>query len=279
MSAPTAPPVTRDDGLEVLGAGDLRLLRRLDALFLDRADAVGAQERRYPFLLEPRFLDGIDYYDNFPHLGLAVSRVDPGRLAGELAGTARPVAAVPASALHDAAYALPSAACYAIYQHLRGTTVPAEGSRHTTVATCFRNEERYAGLRRLLGFSMREIVFVGTPDGAQAHLLDAKAWVLGLAERLGLAMTVEVATDPFFDRSGSRARMQRLFPVKEEFVVDGLAIGSVNYHRNFFGERCDITLPDGSPVHTACLAFGLERWVHVLASRFGDAAADELTEA
>ena len=78
----------------------------------------------------------------------------------------------------------------------------------------------------------------------------------------GLVMAVE----------GGKAKMQRLFPVKEEFVVGGLAIGSVNYHRNFFGERCGI-LAGEDTAHTSCLAFGLERWVHVLTDRFGSADA------
>jgi hypothetical protein len=66
--------------------------------------------------------------------------------------------------------------------------------------------------------------------------------------------------------------MQRLFPVKEEFVVDGLAIGSVNYHRNFFGERCSIQA-GADTAHTSCLAFGLERWLHTLTEKFGSTAA------
>jgi hypothetical protein len=66
-----------------------------------------------------------------------------------------------------------------------------------------------------------------------------------------------------------------LFPVKEEFVFgDSLAIASVNFHRNFFGERCAITLPDGGPAFTSCVAFGLERWLAALADHFGAQAHD-----
>lgn len=260
-------------GLDILEGDQLRLLREFDTLILDWAAQAGAPERRYPFLLEPAFLDSIDYYDNFPHLGLAVCAAEPALLAKRLAHEGRPLAAVPAETLEDARHQLPSATCYAIYDSLRGTRVPEQGIRRTAVATCFRKEEGYEGLRRLLGFSMREIVYIGTAEGAKQHLREAKTRVLDLAEDLGIGMTVEVATDPFFDRGGSRARMQKLFPVKEEFIVDGLAVGSINYHRNFFGERCEIRLPDGEPVHTACLAFGLERWVHTLSAAFGDADA------
>ncbi|MGW3341109.1 hypothetical protein ACWDCL_26935 [Streptomyces sp. NPDC001009] len=272
---------TTDNGLGVLGPEELRLLRAFDSLVLSWAHQWEAEERRYPFLLRPADLESIDYYENFPHLGLAAVAADPARLAELRAGAGSPLEELPAAVLNDAALALPSAACYSVYFDLGKRTLPATENRFTTVATCFRNETRYEGLRRLLGFSMREIVFVGSPEGATEHLKRAKEQVLGLADRLGLAMRTEVATDPFFDRTGSRATMQRLFPVKEEFVVDGLAIGSVNYHRNFFGERCAISLPDGSPASTSCLAFGLERWVHALTARFGDArsAAEAVLEA
>jgi len=62
--------------------------------------------------------------------------------------------------------------------------------------------------------------------------------------------------------------MQRLFPQKEELVYGGsVAIGSLNFHRNFFGERCRITADDGQPAYTGCVAFGLERWMHALLDR------------
>jgi seryl-tRNA synthetase len=260
----------QDHGLSVLGPGQLGLLRRLDAHLLGWAEGAGATERRYPFLLRPADLDSIDYYENFPHLGLQVSTARADALGDYLGHAPRPVPNLPVELLNDARYNLPSAACYSIYLDLRGRRLAPDGSLHTTIATCFRNENYYDGLQRLLGFSMREIVFVGPAEAAKQHIVDSKARVLQLAADLGLQMTTEVATDPFFDPSGSRAKMQVLFPTKEEFVVDGLAVGSVNYHRNFFGERCDIQIEDGGPAHTSCVAFGLERWLHVLTTAFGD---------
>jgi hypothetical protein len=179
---------------------------------------------------------------------------------------------IPAEVMEPAGFALPSAACYAVYVDLAGSVLPAEGVVRTTLATCFRNEDHYDGLQRLLGFSMREIVFVGQEEGAKRHLGRAKDAVVALCGRLGLDVSLEVATDPFFDKNGGKAKMQRLFPVKEEFVVAGLAIGSVNYHRNFFGERCEIRAGGGT-AHTSCLAFGVERWVHTLTARFGGVEA------
>ncbi|MET8183182.1 aminoacyl--tRNA ligase-related protein [Streptomyces sp. NPDC005336] len=261
-----------DNGLGVLDGGQLRLLRAIEAVFLRLAEGWDAPEFRYPFLMRCKDLDTFDYYDNFPHLGLAATRLDPPSLAAHLAESSRPVDRMPTGVMEPTAFALPSAACYSIYVDLAGSTLPAEGTMRTTVGTCFRNEDHYQGLQRLLGFSMREIVCVGPEDMAKNHLLRAKDAVTALFAELGLDYKLEVATDPFFDKNSGKAKMQRLFPVKEEFVVNGLAIGSVNYHRNFFGERCSIQAGDET-AHTSCLAFGLERWVYTLTDRFGSTAA------
>ncbi|MFI6403207.1 hypothetical protein [Streptomyces sp. NPDC050548] len=265
-------PATTDNGLSVLDGTQLRLLRAVDTVFRRLAEGWEAPEFRFPFLMRTRDLDTFDYYDNFPHLGLAATRLDPERVAPLLAEESRPLERIPTSVMQPTAFALPSAACYSIYADLADSVLPAPGTMRTTLGTCFRNEDHYDGLQRLLGFSMREIVRVGTEDAAKDFLGRAKDAVQALFAELGLDHRIEVATDPFFDKNSGKAKMQRLFPVKEEFVVGGLAIGSVNYHRNFFGERCSIQV-DGSAAHTSCLAFGLERWVHTLTERFGSAAA------
>jgi hypothetical protein len=261
-----------DNGLTVLDGSQLNLWRALDAVFRGFADGWNAPEHRYPFLMRTRDLDTFDYFDNFPHLGLVATRLDPPKLATLLGESSRPLDRVPADVMEPTVLALPSAACYNIYLALAGSTLPDDGTMRTTIATCFRNEDHYDGLQRLLGFSMREIVFIGPEEGAKHHLGRSKDAVLALCSELGLDVHLEVATDPFFDRNGAKAKMQKLFPVKEEFVVNGLAIGSVNYHRNFFGERCSIDAA-GQTAHTSCLAFGVERWVHTLTEQFGSAAA------
>jgi len=135
----------------------------------------------------------------------------------------------------------------------------------TTVARCFRNEDYFDGLRRLRGFTMREIVCVGSAQQVTAFLADFRGRIDAFAQRIGLALATKPATDPFFKKDGAKATMQALFPVKEEFLFDDeLAIASVNFHRNFFGERCDIEI-EGKPAFSGCVAFGLERWLHAVA--------------
>jgi hypothetical protein len=117
---------------------------------------------------------------------------------------------------------------------------------------------------------MREIICVGDRETVLEHLRTFKQLVLDDLEQIGLPIEVAVASDPFYESTSARALMQQLFPVKEEFVYGGtVAIGSVNFHRNFFGERCDIRTADGEYAFSGCVAFGLERWIGALADHFG----------
>jgi hypothetical protein len=78
------------------------------------------------------------------------------------------------------------------------------------------------------------------------------------------------ATDPFFNPSGNpKFLMQKLDPVKTEMTFAGrLAIGSTNFHRNFFGQTFDIRR-NGKEAFSGCVAFGMERWIYAILRRFG----------
>jgi seryl-tRNA synthetase len=261
------------DGLATLGPELVHLRTALEGKFLGWAAERGAEPMLFPPLMRVTDLERFDYFRNFPHLPLLVSSLRPECLQD---AAERGVAAevIPNSDLTTAGYALPSAACYNIYLHLSGAVL--DGPRYiTTVASCFRKEQRYDELRRLLGFTMREIVCLGTRDEVQDHLRHFKQRICRFGEELGLGLAVQIGEDPFYQPQGARSLMQQLFPQKEEFVYDGsVAIASLNFHRNFFGERCEIRTAGGQPAFTGCVAFGLERWLHALNDRFdGDLAA------
>jgi seryl-tRNA synthetase len=258
----TAPP----NGLAVLDAAQLAVLRALDALLLRAAEACGATEVGFAPLSALRGLERIDYFRNFPHLGLAVAPLREDTVRALADGQPAALAAAPMS-MAAPRYFLASAACYPVYAGLQDAVLGGP-QRVTTVQHCFRNEQHYQGLARLLAFRMREIVFVGDRATVLEALADRKRWIARLAQALGLALQVEVASDPFFEPAGARARMQRLFPVKEEFVFgDSMAVSSVNFHRNFFGERWNIRTADGQHAFSGCVAFGLERWLCALSQR------------
>lgn len=260
------------NGLATLGPQALRLMEMLETRFKGWAQACGADAYAFPPMMQVSDLKRFDYLHNFPHLMLCVSGIRTDGTVDAYANGMVPdagEAGIPSSHLQDSQWALPSAACYNVYLHLQQQRLTAS-QYITTVARCFRNETEYVSLRRLWGFTMREIVCVGSASAAQAHLQAFKPRILAFAEAIGLPLTTAIATDPFFDQRASRAVMQRLFPVKEEFIYGGtLAIASVNFHRNFFGERCQITLEDNQFASSSCVAFGLERWLFALLDHFG----------
>lgn len=287
MSAPVAPEAAgagsaagaggaAAGGLPALSAGETGLLKALDAVLEGWGTGSGAQSLIMPPLLPVAALANLDFYDNFPHQALVASGLD---LSRHEQGR-RPSSFAPGD-LEPAALGLPSAACFAVYLHHQGQSLP-EGRTVTVLGRCFRREEHYEQLRRLMGFHMREIVALGPAPFARAHLDAFEERITAFGAALGLKLVKEAATDPFYDRGGPRALLQRLEPVKHEFLADGLAIASLNVHRNFFGERCAITeAGSGAYVHTSCAAFGLERWLSVLFARFGSwqAATDAVREA
>lgn len=255
------------NGLATLKPEAVVLMDLLERRFLSWAGERDAECWIYPPLMAVADLERLDYFRNFPHLGLIVSHVRSEHL---LDVGQKGVTRIPESHLVSSEFALPSAACYNVYLDLQNTTL--QNARCvTTVAHCFRNEGHYDGLARLLGFTMREVVCVGSSEQVRAHLDWFRSRILAFAVTIDLPLEVRPAIDPFYDASGSRSMMQKLATVKEEFVYDGsIAVASINTHRNFFGERCNIRLADNSFAFSGCAAFGLERWIYALTRRFDE---------
>ncbi|MGI8626082.1 MAG: hypothetical protein ACR2J5_05850 [Geodermatophilaceae bacterium] len=242
-------------------------MRQLDGAFRGWAAEQGAIEVSYPGVLAVDSLESIDYFKNFPHLGSAVSRLSSASLGGYADQCLQPVS-LPPGHLEEVRFMLPSAACYPVYFDLQDTRLDAD-LLVTTKASCYRNEEEHHSLKRLWNFHMREVVFIGGMDAALAHLDHFRQRVTGFAADIGLLLKEETATDPFFRPSGPRALMQKMDPVKWEYVFGtDCAIASLNFHRNFFGDRCSIT-QRGASAFTSCVAFGLERWIYALSETFG----------
>ncbi|GIG56009.1 hypothetical protein Lfu02_03810 [Longispora fulva] len=257
-------------GLAVLDPAQTALRNDLEAAFLRLAAQVLAPEVVPPALLPVAGLAELDYFKNFPHLCVTADRFSPP--AVEALGSGMPVGDLADGLRQSTGFVLPSATCYGVLLALRDQQLATE-VRLTAVGRCYRNEDHFDGLRRLWGFHMREVVYVGTQDGADAHLKVSRTFIEQFAALAGLELTVVAANDPFYDTDGSRATLTALDPVKHEFLApDGTAIASVNRHRNFFGTRLDIT-HEGRAAYSSCTAFGIERWIHALTLAHGSAEA------
>ncbi|MEC3979803.1 hypothetical protein [Amycolatopsis sp. H20-H5] len=265
MTANSAP-AKHIDAPAILDPDQTDLLRALDEVFAGWGRAEGAREILPPPVYRVSDLEKFDVYINFPHLALVAA---PLELAG---GPAEPAGGrfTPAD-LRAAQLGLPHATCFGAYLFYEGTEL-GQDTLITLVNRCFRNEERYLPLRRLVSFQMREIVALGSYQHTQQTLTMFTERITAFGAAVGLDLNLVAATDPFFENDGARAALSRLSPVKHEFQVGGLAVASVNTHRNFFGERCRIRLAGESGyAYTSCVAFGLERWLAVLLDVHGSA--------
>ena len=230
-------------------------LDAIDAGLRGIGSSHGACEMRYPTLIARLVLERAEYPRAFPHLLLSASRMD---CAGfdESAPESQP-----AQVASD--WCLSPAVCYHSYAQLAGVSL-ASPLTISARGTCYRAEQTTAPGVRQIEFAMRELVFIGPAAWVDAEIERASARLEALALRLGLRGEWRTAEDPFFlPRAEGKALMQRLLKVKREYQsldYDGLALASVNRHGSFFGERFDITNRSGEPVHTACLAAGLDRW-------------------
>jgi seryl-tRNA synthetase len=254
---------TRNTGLGILGPDQTDLLKEVDGVFTAWAAEAGAREILPPSLYRISDLQKFDVYRNFPHMAFVAGPLDVED------GPPDPVdGAFAPNDLERPSFGLPHATCYGAYLYYEGQAV-SPTTTVTLLNRCFRREERYEELRRVLGFQLREIVAIGTFEHTQEVIERFGERTEKFARELEIDLRKVASADPFFENDGSRALFQRLSPVKYEFQVGELAVASVNTHRNFFGERCSITVEGvGGNAYTSCIGFGLERWLAVLDDRF-----------
>ena len=266
-------------GVTALRGDAALLLRAIERTIAAVCELETSDEWYVPPAIDFATLARAEYFASFPQWLTLASHLsdDESSLQGvaELGervtgarGVLRNAAAAPRVALNPAV-------CYHVYTALAGSVI--DSPRFVTVqAECWRHEgARHATLERAWSFTMREVVCIGSADHAGAFLARSTDRVSELARALDLEPTVAVATDPFF-APASRAKhvLQQMKELKHELLLpisagSQIAASSFNLHETFFGEAFDITLASGAPATTACVAFGLERWLLAFLVRHG----------
>ena len=268
-------------GVFSLGPLLARLIDYFETRFIGLADSFQANPYRFPTLIPARFLERVNYFRAFPHsLTFATHlREDLDTIENfsqEAACDAHGLNTPPESFARIQALLSP-AVCYHLYFSLADKPLPGGQLVATAVGNCFRYEAiNLTSLERLWNFTMREVIFVGPKEYVLENRDLARQRMQTVFEQIGLAYRVESANDPFFiGEFRKQAAFQSAFQLKYEirarlpFSDSTLAVGSYNYHQDFFGRHLNISLPDGSPAHTGCVAFGLERIAFAFLSQFG----------
>lgn len=246
----------------------LSLFKGLDEMFVDWASEFNAEEHYFPPFLSVKQMSRLDYFKSFPHL-ITIPVVLDGNKDNLQSFADDPIIECSEEALKlpqlaMAKQVLTPAACYHFYDELEGRSFD-KAQFLTTRCVCYRNEKEYLPLQRQWAFSMREIVCISKMDEVQNYLNKFEEKLITYFSEKNFPVKFEYATDPFFNPSSNpKYLLQKLEPVKKEMIYDGhLSIGSLNFHRNFFGETFNIKNGNDA-AFTACVAFGIERWMYMI---------------
>jgi seryl-tRNA synthetase len=268
-------------GIFTVGPLVTRLIDFFETQFLSLADSFGAAPYRFPTLIPARFLERVNYFRAFPHSLTFVTHLredlDVIDHFAQHAACDEHGLNIPRESFAPIQTLLSPAVCYHLYFSLADRPLPGGSLAATAVGNCFRYESlNLTSLERMWNFTMREVIFVGPKDFVLQNREVGRQRMRDFFESIGLAYHVESANDPFFiGEFKKQAAFQSAFQLKFEirarlpFKDSTLAVGSYNYHQDFFGRALNISLPDGSPAHTGCIAFGLERMAYAFLAQYG----------
>ncbi|ENU36992.1 MULTISPECIES: hypothetical protein [Acinetobacter] len=217
-------------------------INRNHELFLDEQLAnlkcfKGADEKLLSPMLPQSFILAEKYIKSFPQHAFTVSN----------------------SIQVNEKYLLSPTCCYPVFNSLKNTSLNGD-TLITHKNYCSRCEDYYQEGERQITFLMREYIFFSE------HLENVQNWIERVKEEvtemicsLGLEVEVEKATDPFFNANDFRQKFQENQNLKSEFIVNGLACGSVNLHLKAFSKSCSITSGEGNDLFSACFGLGYDR--------------------
>lgn len=276
------------EGVHFLGVGQvalhgmpLKLFRYFDREFEAFGRPYQAEPVMTPTLIPSTALAKCDYFRSFPNnVTFACHMLEEPARVTDFRARHQDRDELDDKALSDMQTpeaCLSPAVCYHVYHLNKGKTLPAEGVTYGICGKCFRYESsNMADLRRLWDFTMREVVFLGGRDPVLADREKSIAQMAALMDEWELAGEIRTASDPFFiaPDAVSKAYFQLSSETKYEISLmlpddARLAVGSHNYHTDFFGRAFDVTVEGHGPMHSVCVAFGLERWVYAFLQQHG----------
>lgn len=274
-------------GLTGLSGRLLALWRLLEEEFRDLARRFGAEEHLYPALVPSEILHEVGYLEHFPqHLTLCCRLPDElpvlEAVAAEASAAGKGVSEQLAGRLGDAAepprHALIPGVCLPCYRHLRGVELaPGEVRALTMQNHVYRYEGAgFRPLARAWDFHVRDIVFFGSGSDLERLRSEVMEAAMELCRRLDLEARLELAHDPFFlDAGRDKVVYQRMGKVKYELLLhlprrpEPFAASSFNLHRDFYTSIYDTRGAEGGHAESACMGFGLERWLYGFLSQKG----------
>lgn len=269
-------------GQVMLEDAPLLLFNYFDRALAELERPWGARQLITPTLIPARVLARCAYFHSFPNSVTFACHLQPDADVLQRFRTRHEgKSTVDAEALGDMARpetCLSPAVCYHVYHRHEGLPLPPEGILYSVRGKCFRYESsNFRDLQRLWDFTMREWVMLGSAEKVLDFRRACVDLIGGFLDSLGLAAEIRTASDPFYmaPDASSKTYFQLTAETKYEIsaMVGGaerLAVGSLNYHTDFFGQAFDIQLVGAAKAHSVCIGFGLERLVCAFLAQHGN---------
>jgi len=269
-------------GQVMLEGMPLQLFRYFDTALAGLEKHWTTQELLTPTLIPADVLAKCDYFRSFPNTVTFACHLEPeASVINRFRARHEKRTTLDREALADMATpeaCLSPAVCYHVYHRNQGLTLPPEGIAYSVRGKCFRYESsNMRELTRLWDFTMRELVFLGTSESVLEERERCVQIIGQFLDDLGLAAEIRTASDPFYiaPDASSKTYFQLTAETKYELSAllpdkERLAIGSLNYHTDFFGRAFDITVEGSGPAHSSCIGFGLERFVCAFLAQHGN---------
>lgn len=278
----TAGILQMGQGQVALEGLPLRLYRYFDRTLEALGDPFAPQPILVPTLIPAPTLAKCDYFRSFPHIVTFATHLPEDMPTIEGFRTRHQTR----DTLEENALAemvpievcLSPAVCYHVYSANKGRVLPASGARYALAGRCFRYESsKMVDLRRLWEFTMREIVFMGARENVLGLREQGNEIVARYLDQHELGGEIRTASDPFFIAPDAAAKTYFQISSETKYEIslmlpgdERVAAGSLNYHTDFFGRAFDCTVEGSGPMHSVCIAFGLERWVYAFLAQHGE---------
>ncbi|WHX48534.1 hypothetical protein QNH46_21085 [Paenibacillus woosongensis] len=172
-------------------------------------------------------------------------------------------------------YVLQSAPCFKIYFSLENQNLE-HNQIYNIRGECYRNEgKRIYMMERLNQFSMREFIFIGTPEFVIEHKRKILQWTIDWMEKLGIKGHCAHANDPFFIDDQARNNFNIPSNIKVEvkaeipYKQDSLSIASFDTHGDFFSKTFNFNMANQKETWSGCMGLGIERCVWSFLQQYG----------
>ena len=178
--------------------------------------------------------------------------------------------------LKEPQYALSPSACFHTYIEYKNRIL-----ENDTIITfrqnVFRNEGRlnYDEIGRLCDYHVREIVMIGSQEYVDKCRSEIMEKTVDIMKRYGMNGDITLASDSFvIPRMQMYRKIQRIDKSKYEMhlKVDSdkaISTASFNLHGKAFTDSFNISVKGEKDTVTACVGYGLQRWVIAFFCQFG----------